>query len=130
MNDESESKSTGGPRPWTTDPHFKGIFWSIVVEFGPISWPRRPPQAEVICSEDGSSPPPGISGELIYHDEPFYVARDIAGDHESDSKNQKWTEKLEHLRTIVEPFGRSAIWPGPPAPISRRCPAWPTLNPS
>ncbi len=34
------------------------------------------------------SPPPGISGEVIYHDEPFYIACDIAGTHEiQDQEN-------------------------------------------
>ncbi len=28
------------------------------------------------------SPPPGISGDVIYHDEPFYIACDIAGKYE------------------------------------------------
>ena len=106
MNDES-NKAIGVEErdPWTTDPHFKGIFWSIVVEclvrLHGLDALRLRREAG-FCSEDGvESPPPGISGELIYHDEPFYVACDIAGDHESDSKNQKMTEYWSIYETIV-----------------------------
>jgi hypothetical protein len=105
MKDESNGAIGVQERdPWTTDPHFKGIFWSIVVEclvqFHGLDSLSARREADSLRGRI-ESPPPGISGELIYHDEPFYVACDIAGDHESDSKNQKITEYRNIYETIV-----------------------------
>ena len=90
--------------PWAPDPHSKQVFWDIVVEclvrvhrLDALS-ARRDADSHRSRIE---SPPPGISGELIYNDEPFYVACDIAGYPDSNSKNRKMAEYRNIYETIV-----------------------------
>ncbi len=109
MNDESNGAiGVKEHDPWAPDPHFKEVFWDIVVEclvrFHRLDALSARREADSLRGRI-ESPPPGISGELIYHDEPFYVACDIAGDPDSGSKNKKMTE----YRSIYEAIVRQ-VW--------------------
>jgi hypothetical protein len=80
-------KSSTTPRigdPWYADGPSKDAFWSVVVaclkEFLALDPAQARNKADSLRSAV-ETPPEGISGELIYHNEPFYVACDLAGVH-------------------------------------------------
>ena len=83
--------------PWAAAPDFKREFWAIVRDCLTEVFGFEVSEAikEIgLLRKRIESPPQGISGEMIYHDEPFYVACDIAGHHDPSSKN----EKMEKFR--------------------------------
>jgi hypothetical protein len=49
--------------------------------------------------------PPGINGDLIYHEEPFYVACDIAGMHCIEDQERLLSRFSEAYATIKDERG-------------------------
>jgi hypothetical protein len=109
------SKSTVGSNglerhdPWVTDSGFKDEFWAIVRDC--LTQIYRLSPSDATRGVEGlrariESPPAGVSGELIYHDEPFSVACDIAGDHDATLKNKKMEEFRETYAIIREHHNR------------------------
>jgi hypothetical protein len=64
------------------DPRAKDSFWQVVadclVEFHSLDPTSAQAQSDALRQGIAQSPP-GICGDIIYHDEPFDVACDIAG---------------------------------------------------
>jgi hypothetical protein len=63
------------------DTHAKEEFWKVVEDCLTDIFRLDPSEAHKRCMElrkDVEAPPIGLSGEVIYHDEPFEVAADLA----------------------------------------------------
>jgi hypothetical protein len=69
----------------------KDAFWSVVVdclaEFHEMDRPRAQGAATELRARIESAPV-GFNADIIYHEEPFYVACDLAGIHDTSSKDR------------------------------------------
>jgi hypothetical protein len=69
----------------TIDPAARDAFWLVVedclVQFHHATRPNASSKTQNLRTKIESSTTP-LANELIYHDEPFYVACDIAGLHD------------------------------------------------
>jgi hypothetical protein len=96
------------PDPWVMDSGFKDSFWEIVGDclhqVHGIEASEVGEQVESLRQKI-ESPPVGISGEMIYHDEPFFVACDIAGEHDIESKNQTMKRNRAIYTSILSKHG-------------------------
>ena len=88
------------------DPGARNAYWEVV-EDCLVEFHKRPRAKAVAETQDLrrqlEPPPKGIDGDVIYHDEPFYVACDIAGLHdtkEQDRLLQSYSQKYESIKAI------------------------------
>ncbi len=69
-------------QPSTVDPRVKDAFWGVVrdclVQIHKVP-PADADQKTTDLRNRIERPPPGINPDMVYHDEPFDVACDIAG---------------------------------------------------
>jgi hypothetical protein len=94
--------------PWVMDSGLKSSFWAIVADclkqvhgVGPL---EAGGMVESLRKKI-ESPPVGISGEMIYHDEPFFVACDLAGEHDIESKNKTMKRNRATDTSILSKHG-------------------------
>jgi hypothetical protein len=93
---------SSNPHP-VLDPHAKDAFWSVVedcLKRFHDHGEARAHQSALDLRRQVESPPPGIDGELIYHDEPFYVACDLAGIHDNPERDRLF-EKNRKLYDLI-----------------------------
>jgi hypothetical protein len=87
------------------DPGAKDAFWSVVqdclVEFHKMD-PSRAQTAAMGLRARIESPPGGINGDMIYHEEPFYVACDLAGMHDTSSKDRLLSKNRSKYDSILD----------------------------
>ncbi len=89
---------------WGPTPTFEVAFWEIVVDcleqIHRLSASAASEEIHSFRSRIGSAPE-GISPDLIYHDEPFYLACDLAGVHDSESKNKMMDQHRDLYDSIL-----------------------------
>jgi hypothetical protein len=73
------------PEPQTLDDQARDAYWKVVEEclirIHHLDQSKASAKANALRRQV-ESPPPDISGEILYHDEPFYVACDLADLHD------------------------------------------------
>lgn len=94
--------------PLTLDLAAKDAFWRVVEEclsrFHRFDALRSIQEARAL-RQQFEAPPLDVAGDLIYHDEPFYVACEIAGLHDPKEQDRMLNQNRATYDTILSQHG-------------------------